>query len=189
MFSAQRILITIDGFHFSITEEAAKYLPSCDALTESRVYMTNYSELVTEIMITPILEELHNGFTGKYINHKAQYWDYHRLFLHKYISHDVTSRLLYHPRRIDIQKILGTTSNEFLCDKFNQRYLASHNLSLSLRTYDIYGTKQNFDVHDFSIHNPGIRKFVDIIMGNIHEEYIQSIITPELLMDREIFGL
>lgn len=194
MFSAQRILITIDGFHFSITEEAAKYLPSCDALAESRVYTTGYDKPVTADMIYPILEELHGGFTGWNINKASHYWDYHRLFLHKYIARDVTKRLVHHPRYLQVEEALhvGPKSKDylrFICDRFNTRHGSSNNIRVVDRHFHTDRISYDNGVHYPTIRNDAVFAFVSMIIGDVRQEYLQMHSTPEFIMDREIFGL
>lgn len=190
----QRVHVIIDGFHFSITDEAAKYLPSCDALAESRVYTTDYDKPITADMIYPILEELHGGFTGWNINKASQYWDYHRLFLHKYIARDITKRLVHHPRYRHVEEALhvGPKSKDYLnfvCDRFNERHGLSNNIEVVDRNFHTHKIIYEGGVYQPTIRNEAVFAFVTMIIGDVRQEYLQMHLTPEFIMDCEIFGL
>lgn len=197
MFSPQRVLVTMDGFEYSIGIKAAEYLPSCDLLSESRIYTADYDGPITTNMIEPIIMEMHTGFSGKYLGESRTFWAYHRLFLHKYISHEVTKKMTQHPMavntRIKIQDLNEESSryHQFLLDMLtNINDLAG----IHFRCRDV-------DQQLYLDRRPAIyadrcqdRKLLQSLLTVYHgrhpfELYKEQIETPEFLMDRDIFGL
>lgn len=94
-------IISIDGIECFIPANMAN----------ESTYTTGYDGVVTYDMIHPILLEMMTGFSGAHLSQRAEDWNYHRMFLHKYIPREVTSKMS-HP--IKAQMVPGTDDIPYL---------------------------------------------------------------------------
>lgn len=110
--SGKRIIINIDGIDCDVAAHIANMLPTSEQMKDARVYITDYPKKVTYDMIEPLLLEMNCGFTGEYLDKAREYWDYHCLFLHKFIPHEATKNMR-HYRRCHLNNIMNVTNEQY----------------------------------------------------------------------------